>query len=527
MIKKKQVLIVNCYFDELRLPVRRRFKVPQAITPAYLAGAFSSRFCDIKLHNEQYLGPLIDRRLLSFPHMLVLTGLNAAFDRMLHVTALARTINPEVVVVAGGPAVRALPLYASRFFDYCCTGDIEQLKDVIGAVFGKEYVSDSLDEDGRLVPRFDLVNWMRFCGYVEASRNCYHRCNFCTLTGEDRAFQVYPVSYLRRQIEALGRRRRILFVDNNFGGIGHRLLQERFNLLKEVRESGLIRFWGAMVSADFFSPENLSMAKETGCITLFCGIESFDTRTLDRFGKPPARPQIEMIRHCLDQGIPFSYGLLLDITRRTVAEMTEEIEFILGTPEIPLPSYISLAVPMLRTPLFYGYLRENKILPNIKIRDLDSTTITLKPLDPLDRVVDFVRSIQTLSGFRQKVIRHLKGYMRIYGRHFTPDYLPFFLNAHYLLTIPNLPTVGPEILVTGKGRYRRTFVGSTEPLDRIYKPPFGINPEFAGHFRPTLLTDSRGCLNPELAPDLLGKRFEAGFIGNRKIESKNENFIAA
>ena len=99
--------------------------------PAYLAGAFSPYSCDIRLYSEMFSGPLEDETLLSFPDMLVLTGLNVAFDRMLHITAYVKTKNPKAIVVAGGPAIRALYHYSQNFFDHCCTGDIEQLAEIV------------------------------------------------------------------------------------------------------------------------------------------------------------------------------------------------------------------------------------------------------------------------------------------------------------------------------------------------------------------------------------------------------------
>ena len=131
------------------------------MTPAFLAGVFSSRLCEIKLYDEVYSGPLEDERILVFPDMLVLTGLNAAFDRMLQITAYVRTKNPKAIVVAGGPAIRALPTYSENFFDYCCTGDIEQLHEVIEEAFGRTYVSETFLETGWVIPRFDLAYWMK------------------------------------------------------------------------------------------------------------------------------------------------------------------------------------------------------------------------------------------------------------------------------------------------------------------------------------------------------------------------------
>jgi hypothetical protein len=63
-----------------------------------------------------YSGPLEDPGLLGWPDMLVLTGLTTAFDRMLHLTAYARTLNEKVIVVAGGPSIRALSRYSKLFY---------------------------------------------------------------------------------------------------------------------------------------------------------------------------------------------------------------------------------------------------------------------------------------------------------------------------------------------------------------------------------------------------------------------------
>jgi hypothetical protein len=86
---RKRVLIVNCYLDDSRQSIARTHKVPPAMGPVYLAGAFSCELCEVRLYNEQSSGPLKDEKLLSWPDMLVLTGLTTALDRMKHWTAYA------------------------------------------------------------------------------------------------------------------------------------------------------------------------------------------------------------------------------------------------------------------------------------------------------------------------------------------------------------------------------------------------------------------------------------------------------
>ena len=158
---RKRVLVVNCYIDYSREPIRRPTKFPQAVGPIFLAGAFARDRCEVRCYDELASGPLEDEALLGWPDMLVLTGLTHCFDRMLHLTAYARTKNPKVIVVAGGPAVRALPLLSEKFFDYSCLGDIEELREVITEAWGEGYAA------GQMLPRFDLAYWIKFVSHVE------------------------------------------------------------------------------------------------------------------------------------------------------------------------------------------------------------------------------------------------------------------------------------------------------------------------------------------------------------------------
>jgi hypothetical protein len=95
-LPRRRVLVVNCYFDYSREPIRRPTKFPQAVGPIFLAGAFSRQQCDVRCYDELSSGPLEDPAVFGWCDMLVLTGLTHCFDRLLHLTAYARTKNPKV-----------------------------------------------------------------------------------------------------------------------------------------------------------------------------------------------------------------------------------------------------------------------------------------------------------------------------------------------------------------------------------------------------------------------------------------------
>lgn len=494
-LPRKRVLIVNCYFDDSRQPIRRTSKIPQAVGPIYLAGAFARELCDVSCYTEVASGPLEDEKLLSGLDMLVLTGLTNSFDRMLHLTAYARTKNPKVIVVAGGPPVRSLPLLARKFFDYTCMGDIEELCDVIKETFGAAYVADEM------LPRYDLAYWLGRIGYVETTRYCNFRCSFCSLTAEGHSYKTYDLEYIRRQILASGKRNRMFFLDNNFYGSDRDHFHARLDLINEMRAQGQFQHWGALVTNDFFlRQENLSRIRGAGCELLFSGLESFDNDWLRNFNKlqNTTAPQVEMITKSLNAGVVFSYGLMVDVTTRSVSDLRRELRFITRTPEITLPSFVTLSIPLLGTPYFFDCLNRGSILPDTKLRDMDGTTVLQKPLDPMSEVVKFVDDVQSFKGYRRQAIKHAAGFTRIYHSKLNTMQMILALGAGLMVCAQ--PLTG-SLAGLGWIRHRpkpRTYVSSTEPLDHMYTPAFRVESRYESYFKATMVTDKGGALHQDL-----------------------------
>lgn len=492
---RKRVLVVNVYFDDSRRPIPKTTKIPQAVGPIYLAGAFKRELCDVRCYTELASGPLEDESLLSWPDMLVLTGLTNSFDRMLHLTAYARTKNPRIVVVAGGPPVRALPLLAKKVFDYACLGDIEELGEVIREVFGPEYVAT------RMIPRYDLAYWLGRIGYVETTRNCNFRCSFCALTAEGRSYQTYDLDFIRRQILASGKRNRMFFLDNNFYGSDREHFKARVNLIKEMRDAGQYQYWGALVTNDFFrQDENLHLVKDAGCELLFSGLESFDNDWLRNFHKlqNTRTPQVEMIQKSLNAGVVFSYGLMLDVTSRSVNDLRRELRFITGTPEITLPSFVTLSIPILGTPYFFECVENKMMLPDTKLRDMDGTTVLQKPMDPIEEVVKFVIEIQDLSGYRARIFKHALRFSKLYRSKLGKMQMVLALGSGLLISAQPLTQSFSSLGWLRARPKPRTYISSTEALDHMYTPAFRVDSRFASYFKPTMVTDRHGLLHEDM-----------------------------
>jgi hypothetical protein len=496
-ITPMRVLVVNVFFDEYRRMNGSPYRVPRAMGHIYLAGAFSRSRCDVRIYCEQYSGVLEDLKLLAWPDMLVLTGLTASFDRMLHLTAYARSLNPHVVVVAGGSAVRALPNLCRQYFDYACVGPIEDLRQVVRDALGSDYVANDM------FPRLDLAPRGRILAYVESSRACNFRCNFCSLTAENDGYLAYDLDYIRRQILAVGCKQ-LVFIDNNFYGNDRSFFLQRVEMLRELYRDRRIRGWSALVTGDFFSrPENLSLVAEAGCKSLFSGIESFDADTLLSFNKKQNTllPQVELIRNCLEAGIVFTYGIVLDPTSRRLKELRREIEFVTATPEITLPAFLTLAIPLLGTPYFHDCMAQRKFFPNTCLRHLDGVTLAMQTLDPTEDALAFIRDLPSLRGYRGRVLRHIWGFANRYRGRLDP--LQFYVTVVTALLICTTSAASGPFQSPFRRR-RSTYYGPTEELDPQYTPLMRVSEKFRAHFRPTMVTDAAGDLASDLIDDFGG-----------------------
>lgn len=503
--RRRRVLIVNCYFPEVRAPVKRSNEVPNALAPVLLAGHFDPRHCDVVLYNEVNSGHIevYAPSLLEGQDLVVLTGLTAAFDRLLHVTAYVKTANPAAIVVAGGHGVRALPRYSQPFFDYACQGDVDEIREVIREALGPDYVAREW------WPRYDLAYWMKRVGYAESSRNCNFRCSFCSLTGTGLPYRVNGLDYLDAQLEGMGRRRAVFFNDNQLLGDGHRTFADRLALVAARRERGQFEAWGGFVTDTFFWDEaNIRLAHDTGCVSLFVGVESFlDTEWLGDVNKSQnaRESQVELIRRSLDGGVLFQYGLVFDPTKRTVEEMSRELDVICDTPEIPLPLFIFTSIPFPGTPLLHELVREGRILPGTRIRDLESSTLSVLPLDGIDEVVGFIRRGKNFRGYRKRVFAHQRAFLDRYRHSLSKDQrFVSNLGVGAILFPGNFSS--PKSLLVRKPE--RTHVSTTEGLDGVYTPRRPVERRYRSYFEPTALVDAHGELNAKLADDALDVRFK-------------------
>lgn len=493
-----RILIVLAHFDETRNPRGRPDFIPQGTGHLFLAGAFARDRVDLRAYSEFHDGPLVDEAAFAELDMLVLTGVTAAFDRMQHLTAYARTKSPGCVVVAGGPVVRNLPVSSAETFDYACDGDVEEMQAVIREVFGEWAVSETI------LPRFDLANWRGPVSYVETSRYCNFKCSFCALTAEGRRYHSYEPAYIEAQLRNAPPKKYVLFIDNNFYGNSKDVFHAKLDVIRSLWRQGLFQGWIALVTGDFYrDPQNLDAVRAAGCLGLFSGVETLSEAQLKRYQKKQnlVVPQLEAIKTCLNAGVAFQYGLMFDPSSQTIEAMQEELSFITGETTMPLPAFLSLTIPLLGTPLFDECVADERFLPSAKLRDMDGFTLMTRPLDGLEEVALFARKLSRLDGNRARILRHCLGFYRNYRHSLSGRQMIHLLANSLRLALPSV--LHRHGLPTRSGSDENlTYVTTTQPLGPLYTPAFRVGEGFRSHFAPTMITDASGALDETIARNL-------------------------
>jgi hypothetical protein len=490
--RKPRVLIVNCFSDRHRGARGNPHFVPQSIAVYALAGVLNEAACELQTHCEFAQGPLEDLRRLAWADVLVLTGLNPALDRMKQLCAYARTLQPAVWVLMGGPLARVLPKLCARYFDEVVGGDVEALAELMAERYGPALRREPATLRHDLAPAGHLV------AYAETSRNCNFACRFCAMTAERRPHQLRPLEELRQLLDGLPRKRCLMFLDQNFFGGARGAFLDKLALLREFHQRGQLRGWAALVTSEFFAqPELLALARESGCIGFFSGIESLDPALLRRFGKKQnlAEPQLARMARCLQAGMTFHYGLIHDPLERRAQELEAELDELLHSP-VTLPSFISLAIPLLGTPLFAQRLQQRELLPGLRLRDMDGRSLMTQALDDDATLHALVRRMERGFAPRAALLAHGLRLWRSYRQHMPRTALASALSPNLAHAFPGFGTAGREA--------PRSHDARTEVLGSLYQPAIALPERWRGHFAATQVTDAEGALAPELRADLEG-----------------------
>ena len=194
-----------------------------------------------------------------------------------------------VKVILGGSHPSALPEEASQHADAVVIGEAEGIwpnlvKDFKGNKLQRVYRQHGRPSLVNLpIPRRDLFTKGAYYvpNTLSTTRGCPYACSFCSVTSFfGHTYRCRPVEEVLKEIETLGYRKLIGFVDDNIFG-NPKFVKELLRALVPYKIRWVAQA-SVMVAKD---DELLKLAAASGCISLLVGFETLSPANLVAVGK--------------------------------------------------------------------------------------------------------------------------------------------------------------------------------------------------------------------------------------------------
>jgi radical SAM superfamily enzyme YgiQ (UPF0313 family) len=241
------------------------------------------------------------------------------------------------ITIAGGPHVTFAPEEALRFVDSVVIGEGESVweqifQDVERDTLQSRYTGKAMPLTDIPTPRYDLLSPQFFVRrVVQATRGCPFTCSFCTVPTLNPGFRTRPMESVLNDIRYNDfkwwwQRKLVWFWDDN-------LTANRPYIKELLRQMiPLRKWWLTQASMDITQDDELlDLMRDSGCIGIFFGIESFGQASLADAGKRQNKvaEYQSKIKKLHDRGIGVMAGFISGLdgdTPESIRDMANQLE---------------------------------------------------------------------------------------------------------------------------------------------------------------------------------------------------------
>ena len=397
---------------------------------AYMAAVLEENDVEVKIIDACALEMDLDalgKELMEFsPDIIALTALTPTIGKALETAEYSRGICKDATIVMGGyhPTFNYGDILEYDFVDVVIIGEGEQtlldltktikegrpLSDVKGIAFEDVITPqrplikdlDSLPLPARhLLPMdsYKLLNMDTKMSTMITSRGCPMQCSFCSSAAmHGSKLRLRSVEKILDEMEYIVNEmgiETIAFMDDTFTLNKRRVLE----LCEGIEKREIKVMWGCTARVDSLNQELLKKMKESGCITVFMGVESADQQMLDTVNKQTTIKKIkEAFEISRQQKIRTIASVVLGMPGDTHESIKNTINFV---KELN-PSYaiFSLATPYPGT-RFYQQTFEKDL---IKVKDWSKYTLLSPILETVDCSMEELKKLQT-TAFKKFYLR--------------------------------------------------------------------------------------------------------------------------
>lgn len=360
------------------------------------------------------------------PGLVAVTALTPTIDKAMQTAELAKKTCPQATVVMGGyhPTFNYQEMLERDYVDIVVMGEGEytmlelvetldkggDLKNVRGIAY-KDVVTpprpiiEDLDElpfpARHLLPmdHYKILNMKLHTATMISGRGCPMQCSFCAsaaLHGNKLRMRS-PMNVVDEMEHLINDHDSgmIAFMDDTFTLKPSRVEE----ICDEIKRRDIDVYWGCTARADTLSEKLLRKLSDSGCITMFLGVESADQQQLDRVNK---QLTIEKIRQAFKLSRENDIRTIASVVLGMPGDTKESIERTIKFVRELNPSYalFSLATPYPGTRFYQEAVQDNLI----KVKDWSKYTLLSPVLETVDCSMDELKKMQK-KAFRQFYLR--------------------------------------------------------------------------------------------------------------------------
>ncbi|HSO26077.1 MAG TPA: radical SAM protein [Methanobacteriaceae archaeon] len=360
------------------------------------------------------------------PDVVAITALTPTIEQALETAKIAKSILPESTIILGGyhPTFTFKKLLENEFLDIIIIGegeytmlevvqsllngsDLRRVKGIATQDFvtpTREIIEDldTLPFPARhLLPmdKYKILNIKLPTGTLVSGRGCPYQCSFCSSAAmHGKKLRLRSAQNVVDEMKHLindHHAETIAFMDDTFT-INKKRVEE---ICDELKKRDLDVYWGCTTRVDTLSLDLLKKMKDSGCITLFMGVESADQLILNNINK---QTTINKVKKAFELARNYDMRTIASVVLGMPGDSRENILKTIKFVKNLNPSYavFSLATPYPGTPFYKQAVSENLI----KVNDWSKYTLLNPVLNTMDCSLDELKKLQRRA-FRSFYLR--------------------------------------------------------------------------------------------------------------------------
>ena len=349
--------------DQKPIKYKKAFLPPLSLA---ILNGLTPRHHDIKVIND-----IVEEIEFSSDFDLVaITAMTTQIGRAYQIADHFRNLGVKVII--GGIHSTILPNEAKEHADSVVIGEVDNLWEEILNDFEKNQFKDFYQDTSRpdlqklILPRWDNMNlniYPKPMGHklpkmpLFTTRGCVFNCKFCSVSKYfGKSFRFKPIEHVLKEIENTNTDS-YLFVDDN---IACNVDYSR-DLFKELCKKNIN--WFSQISTTILkSPELIDLASQSGCTSLFIGIESINRESLKSISKGfnKVEQYEELFARLRKAGIKPFPSIIFGLDDDTPEQFITTIEFLMKN-KIG-NAYFWILTPLPGTELYNEMNKEGRIL---------------------------------------------------------------------------------------------------------------------------------------------------------------------